>query len=70
MQEIKIIGIIGSISIIIGVPLYNYYILPSQKHKELINKIDSRYVQIINEINLKNKKICNKINEIDERLKK
>ena len=35
------IGIIGSISIIgTSIPMYNYYILPVIRHKEMMDKID------------------------------
>jgi hypothetical protein len=35
------IGIIGGISIIAtGIPIYNYYILPVIRHKEILDKID------------------------------
>lgn len=35
------ISIIGGISIIAtGIPIYNYYILPVIRHKEIIDKID------------------------------
>ena len=42
MKEKMFIGIIGGISIIVSCfPLYNYYILPDIRHKELLNKMDS-----------------------------
>lgn len=42
MKEKMFLGIIGGISIIAtGVPIYNYYILPIIRHKELMDKIDS-----------------------------
>jgi hypothetical protein len=42
MKEKMFIGILGGITIVItGIPIYNYYILPRDRHKELINKIDS-----------------------------
>jgi hypothetical protein len=42
MKEKMFLGIIGGISIIAtGVPIYNYYILPVIRHKELMDKIDS-----------------------------
>lgn len=41
MHKKIIIGIIGGISIIVsGIPIYNYYILPTIRHKEMIDKID------------------------------
>ena len=41
MMEKMFIGIIGSISIIAtGIPIYNYYILPVIRHKEMMDKID------------------------------
>ena len=36
------IGIIGGISIIAtSIPIYNYYLLPVIRHKEMMDKIDS-----------------------------
>jgi len=36
------IGIIGGISIIAtSIPIYNYYIIPIIRHKEMMDKIDS-----------------------------
>ncbi len=41
MMEKMFIGIIGSVSIIAtGIPIYNYYILPVIRHKEMMDKID------------------------------
>jgi hypothetical protein len=41
MMEKMFIGIIGGISIIAtGIPIYNYYILPVIRHKEMMAKID------------------------------
>jgi len=41
MKEKMIFGIIGGISIIAtGIPVYNYYILPVIRHKEMMDKID------------------------------
>lgn len=41
MKEKMIIGIFGGISIIAtSIPLYNYYVLPVIRHKELMDKID------------------------------
>ena len=41
MKEKMFISIIGGISIIAtGIPIYNYYILPVIRHKEIIDKID------------------------------
>jgi len=35
------IGVIGGISLIVGVgQMYNYYILPVVRHKEMMEKID------------------------------
>jgi hypothetical protein len=50
------IGIIGGISIVAtGIPIYNYYILPAIRHKEMIDK---------------HKEIIDKIYGCDKRLKK
>lgn len=41
MKEKMFIGIIGGVSIIVtGIPLYNYYISPFIRHKEIMDKID------------------------------
>ena len=45
MKEKLYTGIINGLIIIggitaIGIPLYNYYILPVVRHKELMDKID------------------------------
>jgi len=41
MKDKVFIGIIGGISIIVsGIPIYNYYILPVIRHKEMMDKID------------------------------
>uniref|UniRef100_A0A6C0HYE4 Uncharacterized protein n=1 Tax=viral metagenome TaxID=1070528 RepID=A0A6C0HYE4_9ZZZZ len=41
MKEKIFIGIIGGISIIAtSIPIYNYYILPVIRHKEMMDKID------------------------------
>ena len=41
MKDKIFIGIIGGISIIAtGIPIYNYYILPVIRHKDMMNKID------------------------------
>jgi hypothetical protein len=41
MNEKMVISIIGSISIIAtGIPVYNYYILPVIRHKEMMDKIE------------------------------
>ena len=41
MMEKMFIGIIGGISIIAtGIPIYNYYVLPVIRHKEMMVKID------------------------------
>jgi hypothetical protein len=41
MKEKMFFGIIGSITIIVtGIPIYNYYILPIIRHKEMMDKID------------------------------
>jgi hypothetical protein len=41
MKDKVFIGIIGGISIIAsGIPIYNYYILPVIRHKEMMDKID------------------------------
>ena len=42
MKEKMFIGIIGTILIIAtGIPIYNYYVLPVIRHKEMMDKIDS-----------------------------
>jgi hypothetical protein len=42
MKEKMLIGIIGGISFIAtGIPIYNYYLLPVIRHKEMMDKIDS-----------------------------
>ena len=42
MKEKMFIGIIGGISIIFtGIPIYNYYLLPIVRHKEMMDKIDT-----------------------------
>lgn len=42
MKEKMFIGIIGGISIIAtSIPIYNYYIIPFIRHKEMMDKIDS-----------------------------
>jgi hypothetical protein len=41
MKEKIFISIIGGITIISSyIPIYNYYILPINRHKEIMNKID------------------------------
>jgi hypothetical protein len=41
MKEKIFIGIIGGISIIAtSIPIYNYYILPVIRNKEMLDKID------------------------------
>jgi hypothetical protein len=41
MKDKIFIGIIGGISIIAtSIPIYNYYILPVIRHKEILDKID------------------------------
>jgi ABC-type uncharacterized transport system substrate-binding protein len=41
MKDKLFIGIIGSFSIIAtSIPIYNYYILPFVRHKEMLDKID------------------------------
>ena len=41
MKDKLFIGIIGGISIIAtSIPIYNYYILPIIRHKEMMDKID------------------------------
>jgi len=41
MKEKLFIGIIGGMSIIVtSIPIYNYYILPVIRHKEMMDKID------------------------------
>jgi hypothetical protein len=45
MKDKMIIGIFGGISIIFGgiatsIPIYNYYVLPVIRHKELMDKIN------------------------------
>ena len=42
MKEKTLIGIIGGISILISsIPIYNYYVLPVIRHKEMMDKIDN-----------------------------
>jgi hypothetical protein len=41
MKEKMIIGIIGAMSVVAtSIPIYNYYILPVIRHKEMMDKID------------------------------
>ena len=41
MKEKIFLGIIGYISIIAsGIPIYNYYVLPAIRHKEMMDKIN------------------------------
>jgi hypothetical protein len=41
MKDKIFIGIIGGFSIIdTSIPIYNYYILPVIRHKEILDKID------------------------------
>lgn len=41
MKEKMFIGVIAGISIIAtGIPIYNYYIVPVIRHKEMMDKID------------------------------
>jgi hypothetical protein len=43
MKDKFFIGIIGGISIIAsGIPIYNYYILPVIRHKEIIDEFDKQ----------------------------
>jgi hypothetical protein len=42
MKEKIIIGLFGGISIIAtSIPIYNYYVLPVIRHKEMLDKIDT-----------------------------
>ena len=42
MKDKIVVGIISGIPLIaIGVSIYNYYLLPGIRHKELMDKIDS-----------------------------
>ena len=42
MKEKMYIGIIGGITLLAtSIPIYNYYVLPGIRHKEMIDKIDS-----------------------------
>ena len=41
MKEKMFIGIIGGISITISIPIYNYYVLPVIRHKEMMDKMDT-----------------------------
>jgi hypothetical protein len=42
MKERLFINIIGGIAIVAtGISIYNYYVLPVIRHKEMIDKIDS-----------------------------
>jgi len=40
MKENMFIGIIGGITIVASIPIYNYYVLPVIRHKEMMDKID------------------------------
>ena len=41
MKEKMFIGIIGCITTFAsGIPIYNYYVLPVIRHKEMMDKID------------------------------
>jgi hypothetical protein len=41
MKEKLFIGIIGGITIVASsIPIYNYYVLPVIRHKEMMDKID------------------------------
>jgi hypothetical protein len=42
MKEKLFVGIMGGITIFAtGIPIYNYYLLPVIRHKEMMDKIDS-----------------------------
>ena len=42
MKEKMFFGIIGGITILAtGIPIYNYYLLPGIRHKEMMDKIIS-----------------------------
>ena len=42
MKERLFINIIGGIVVVAtGIPIYNYYVLPVIRHKEMTDKIDS-----------------------------
>ena len=42
MKEKMLIGIFGGISIIAtSIPIYNYYLLPVIRHKEMMEEIDT-----------------------------
>ena len=42
MKEKMFFGIIGGITIFATfIPIYNYYLLPDIRHKEMMNKLDS-----------------------------
>ena len=42
MKEKLFVGIMGGISIFAAsIPIYNYYLLPVIRHKEIMDKIDS-----------------------------
>jgi len=40
MKENMFIGIIGGITIVASIPIYNYYVLPVIRHKEMMDKIN------------------------------
>lgn len=41
-EKIMFIGIIGGITLFAtGIPLYNYYLLPGIRHKEMMDKMDT-----------------------------
>ena len=42
MKEKILFGIIGGFSIVVtSIPIYNFYLLPLIRHKEMMDKIDS-----------------------------
>ena len=42
MKEKMFFGIIGGITILAtSIPIYNYYLLPVVRHKEMMDKIDN-----------------------------
>ena len=40
MKENMFIDIIGGITIVASIPIYNYYVLPVIRHKEMMDKIN------------------------------
>jgi hypothetical protein len=63
MKDKIFIGIIGGISIIASsIPIYNYYIIPAIRHKEMMD----RHKEMMD----RHKEMVDKIYGFDKRLKK